>query len=89
PVTIHAQPARSLQENLHRQLYMEPLPSLLRYEDRNSMAWSVESRTPFMDYRLVEFTGGLPERFIYRNGTRKAILRTAMKDVLPAAIKDR
>jgi asparagine synthase (glutamine-hydrolysing) len=89
PTTIHAQPALTLQENLRRQLYMEPLPSLLRYEDRNSMAWSVESRTPFMDYRLVEFTAGLPERFIYRNGTRKAILRSAMKTVLPPAITDR
>lgn len=89
PMTIHAQPALTLQENLRRQLYMEPLPSLLRYEDRNSMAWSVESRTPFMDYRLVEFTAGLPERYIYRNGVRKAILRTAMQDVLPPSIKDR
>jgi asparagine synthase (glutamine-hydrolysing) len=89
PTVIHKQPAHSLQENLMRQLYMEPLPALLRYEDRNSMAWSVESRTPFMDYRLVEFTMGLPERFIYKRGTRKAILRTAMQDVLPAAITNR
>ncbi len=89
PATIHAQPAHTLQENLLRQLYQEPLPSLLRYEDRNSMAWSVESRTPFMDYRLVEFTTGLPERFVYKRGVRKAVLRTAMSDVIPAAITNR
>jgi asparagine synthase (glutamine-hydrolysing) len=89
PSVLHKQPAYSLQENLLRQLYMEPLPALLRYEDRNSMAWSVESRTPFMDYRLVEFTTGLPERFVYKNGTRKAILRTAMQNVLPPAISGR
>jgi len=89
PTVIHKQPAHTLQENLLRQLYMEPLPALLRYEDRNSMAWSVESRTPFMDYRLVEFTTGLPERFIYKRGTRKAILRTAMQDILPPAITNR
>jgi asparagine synthase (glutamine-hydrolysing) len=83
------EPAHSLQENLLRQLYMEPLPALLRYEDHNSMAWSVESRTPFMDYRLIEFTLGLPERFVYRNGIRKRILRDAMHNILPSAIEKR
>jgi asparagine synthase (glutamine-hydrolysing) len=89
PSVIYDKPAHTLKENLMRQLYQEPLPALLRYEDRNSMAWSIESRTPFMDYRLVEFTMGLPERFVYKRGTRKTILRTAMKDILPPAISGR
>lgn len=89
PTTIYDQPAHSLRDNLLRQLYQAPLPALLRYEDRNSMAWSVESRTPFMDYRLVEFTLGLPERFVYKRGVRKAVLRTAMQNVIPAAINER
>jgi asparagine synthase (glutamine-hydrolysing) len=89
PATVFGKPAGSLQENLMRQLYGEPLPALLRYEDHNSMAWSVESRTPFMDYRLVEFTLGLPERFVYKNGIRKHILRKAMHNVLPPAIQNR
>jgi asparagine synthase (glutamine-hydrolysing) len=80
---------KSLQENLRRQLYGEPLPALLRYEDHNSMAWSVESRTPFLDYRFVEFTAGLPERFLYKNGTRKHILRAAMHNIIPEAIENR
>src|SRR5690606_29087742 len=37
------------------------LPVLLRYEDRNSMAFSVESRVPFLDHRLVEFYVNLPD----------------------------
>ena len=86
---IYDRPAGSLQENLLRQLYQEPLPALLRYEDHSSMAWSVESRTPFMDYRLVEFTLGLPEEFIYKNGLRKTILRKAMHGILPPAIENR
>ncbi|NDC41864.1 MAG: asparagine synthase (glutamine-hydrolyzing), partial [Chitinophagia bacterium] len=73
PSSIYTRPAKSLNENLLRQLYGEPLPALLRYEDHSSMAWSVESRTPFMDYRLVEFTMGLPARFVYKNGVRKTI----------------
>lgn len=88
-MSLYPSPAKSLQENLNRQVYSEPLPALLRYEDRNSMAWSVESRTPFMDYRLLEFTSGLPERYIYYRGTRKHILREAMKGVLPEKIEKR
>lgn len=89
PITIYSRPAASLRENLLRQVYGEPLPALLRYEDHSSMAWSVESRTPFMDYRLMEFTLGLPERFVYKRGVRKAILRDAMHDILPPAIENR
>lgn len=81
--------ATSLQENLLRQIYAEPLPSLLRYEDRNSMAWSVESRTPFMDYRLLEFNLGLPEEFVYQGRVRKRILRDAMHNIIPEAIENR
>ena len=81
--------AMSLQENLLRQLYQEPLPALLRYEDHNSMAWSVESRTPFMDYRLLEFTMGLPARYLLKNGVRKHILRAAMHGIIPEAIENR
>ncbi len=89
PAGIYDKHALSLQENLLRQIYSEPLPALLRYEDHNSMAWSVESRTPFMDYRFLEFTLGLPEQFIYKRGVRKTILRDAMHNIIPPAIENR
>jgi asparagine synthase (glutamine-hydrolysing) len=76
----------SLRANLMHQVQVLPLPSLLRYEDRNSMAFSVESRVPFMDYRLMEFALGLPEDLIYRKGVRKYILRTAFKGLVPDKI---
>lgn len=81
--------AASLKENLTHQIHKSPLPSLLRYEDRNSMASSVESRTPFMDYRIMEFSLGLPEEFVYRNGDRKFILRNSFRGIVPDAILDR
>ncbi len=65
------------------------LPSLLQFDDRNSMAHSVESRVPFLDYRLVEFCLNLPSSFKIRNGVRKAILRQAMKKELPQKIINR
>jgi asparagine synthase (glutamine-hydrolysing) len=62
------------------------LPHLLRYEDRNAMAFSVEGRVPFVDYRLVEFalTEGLP--WCVHRGWTKWVLREAMRDVVPPAI---
>jgi len=80
---------KSLMTSLMQQIQAMPLPSLLRYEDRNSMAFSVESRVPFMDYRLIEFTLGLPEELIYREGERKHILRKAFRGVVPDKILDR
>ena len=48
---------------------------LLRYEDRNSMAFSIESRVPFLDHRLVEFIMSLPSNQKIQNGWTKYILR--------------
>ena len=89
PDNLYKEPAKDLHENLLRQLYMEPLPALLRYEDHNSMAWSVESRTPFLDYKFVEFTMGLPDLFLYKRSVRKHILRKAMHNIIPEAIENR
>ncbi len=62
------------------------LPMLLHYEDRDSMASSVEARTPFLDYRLVEFVLDLPSEWLLDQGTTKRVLREAMKEVLPSEI---
>ena len=53
------------------------------------MAHSVESRVPFLDYRLVEFAFALPWRQRIRHGTRKYILRNAMKGILPEPVLNR
>lgn len=79
----------SLSESLQKQVQELPLPSLLRYEDRNSMAFSIESRVPFMDYRLIEFTLGLPENLVYRRGERKYILRNAFRGSVPELVLSR
>lgn len=55
------------------------LQSLLRYEDRNSMAFSRESRLPFLDYRLVEFIFSLPTAQKFRHNETKWVLRESMK----------
>lgn len=65
------------------------LPSLLRYEDRNSMAWSIESRVPFLDYRLVEWLVSLPVETKLAGGRTKALMRDALRGIVPDAILDR
>lgn len=65
------------------------LHELLMKQDQMSMAASVESRVPFLDHKLVEFTAKLPERMKIRGRTTKWILREAMKGILPREILDR
>ena len=66
------------------------LPSLLRYEDRNSMAHSVESRVPFLTPQLVQFCLSLPDSYlIARDGTSKAVFRKAMRGIVPDGVLDR
>jgi asparagine synthase (glutamine-hydrolysing) len=79
----HDQSGTALSRRLWQDLVSENLPALLRYEDRNSMAFGIEARVPFLDYRLVEFAMALPDRLKISNGMTKAILRQAMADRLP------
>ena len=65
------------------------LHELLMKQDQMSMAASVESRVPFLDHKLVEYTAKLPERMKIRGRTTKWILREAMKGILPREILDR
>jgi asparagine synthase (glutamine-hydrolysing) len=90
PQHFHKQGAGvSLQQRQLDDLVQFSLPGLLRYEDRNSMAWSVEARVPFLDHRLVEFLLGLPVNFKLRLGQTKAILRHAFAESLPSSIVNR
>jgi asparagine synthase (glutamine-hydrolysing) len=65
------------------------LHELLMKQDQMSMAASIESRVPFLDHKLVEFSAALPERMKLRGGTTKYILRASMKGILPAEILNR
>jgi asparagine synthase (glutamine-hydrolysing) len=62
------------------------IPTQLKSEDSNSMCYGVETRAPFLDYRLVEFGISLPDTFKIHNGYGKWIIRNAMKGQLPEEI---
>jgi asparagine synthase (glutamine-hydrolysing) len=72
-----------------QQILHSSVPMLLHFEDRNSMAHSIESRTPFLDYRLVEFALGLPNEYKVQHGVTKRVLRKAAEHVLPEKILQR
>jgi len=81
--------AGNLDRVLYRELTSTNLPALLHYEDRNAMAFSIESRVPFLDYRFVEYAASLPLNQKIRNGVTKRALRAAIKGIVPESIRCR
>jgi asparagine synthase (glutamine-hydrolysing) len=80
---------RGLNEQLCADLLYSRLPALLRYEDRNAMAHSIESRVPFLDSNLVEFVATLPSVHKIYQGRTKHLLRAAMQGIIPEGIRER
>jgi asparagine synthase (glutamine-hydrolysing) len=76
----------NLNKHLARLIIEDSLPNLLRYEDRNSMAFSIESRVPFLDYRLVEYVFTRAPHLRIHDGWTKWIQRKAIDGKLPADI---
>jgi len=74
---------------LHRLLYTDIktyLVELLMKQDQMSMAASVESRVPFLDHELVEFTASIPAKYTTKGLAGKFILKSAVEDLLPGEI---
>jgi len=81
--------ARTIQAMSRAQIGATSLPMLLHWEDRNSMAHSIEARVPFLDYRLVEFALGLPDEYKIADGVTKRVLREGLRGVLPELVRAR
>jgi asparagine synthase (glutamine-hydrolysing) len=77
----------ALQAALYETLTCRVLPALLRYADRNSMAFSREVRLPFLDHRLVEFLFAIPNDQKLRGTTTKFVLRNAIQGLVPEGIR--
>lgn len=80
-----SQPLRGVDEAL-RGDFDHALATLLHYADKSAMAWSVESRMPFMDVRLVEFLATVPAVYKLHGGWTKWLARAAMAPVLPPSV---
>lgn len=78
-----------LKNHMFRLLTGTGIRALLHYEDRNAMAFSIESRVPFLDHRLAELTLAMPDSFLLHSGETKRVLRLALRDIVPRTILDR
>ncbi len=75
--------SRNLNERLSQDVTRYSTPNLLRYEDKNSMAFGLESRVPFLDSELVEFVFSLPIEQKIKKGWTRYVYRNAMKGRMP------
>jgi len=81
--------ADDLNQHLYLQLVRDSIPQLLHYEDRNSMAYGIEARVPFLDHRLAEFALGVHGDLKVKGPVTKLFMRRALRGVLPDAVVDR
>ncbi len=79
----------NLKERLVEDIFHNSLPSLLRYEDKNTMRFSIEGRVPFLDYTLLRYLFTLSDSAIIENGWNKNILRKSVTNLLPKLIYNR
>jgi len=77
----------NLKDRLKEDIFYNSLPSLLRYEDKNTMRFSIEGRVPFLDFNLLKYLFSLSDDAIIKNGWNKNILRKAVEDLLPDEIR--
>ena len=79
----------TVNQYLYRTLVRDSIPSLLHYEDRNSMAYSIEARVPFLDHRLAEFVMGVPADQKVHGAETKVFMRRALRGILPDEVVNR
>jgi asparagine synthase (glutamine-hydrolysing) len=83
-----SKPPTSLNKMLYKFISELSLKSLLRYEDRNSMRFSIEARTPFSDdVDLIEYVFRIPSAYKIHCGWSKYLLRAATEGLLPEEIR--
>ena len=83
-----AYPTSLLRSRMLNELQYETVPPMLRDEDLNAMSVSIENRTPFLDRGLNDACARVPDHLLMRDGYAKAVLRAAVRGIVPDAILD-
>ncbi len=76
-----------LRNRMLNELWHESVPVILREDDLDSMMFSVENRSPYLDRRLAEFLFSVPSRHLIHNGYVKWLLRALAADFLPNQVR--
>jgi asparagine synthase (glutamine-hydrolysing) len=77
-----------LRNRMLNELFVEAVPVILHEDDLNAMCFSIENRSPFLDRRLFQVAYSIPARHLIRDGRAKAVLRDAMRGIVPDAVLD-
>jgi asparagine synthase (glutamine-hydrolysing) len=77
-----------LRNRMANELFHEAVPVILHEDDLNAMYYSIENRSPFLDRALFEWSTRIPTKHLMRDGYGKAVLRDAMRGIVPAPILD-
>lgn len=75
-----------LRNRMLNEMFRETIPVILHEDDLNAMHYSIENRSPFLDRELFEFCYTIPSKHLIRDGFNKAILRDAMRGIVPEKI---
>jgi asparagine synthase (glutamine-hydrolysing) len=89
PFKMRGRVPRNISQLSEHMITVTNLPMLLRFEDRNSMAHSVESRVPFVDRSIFETVERFSDSYLIDGDYTKRVLRDALSDYLPELVKDR
>jgi len=77
-----------LRNRMLNEMFHEVIPVILHEDDLNAMSFSIENRSPFLDRNLFEFCFTIPTSHLIRDGAAKAILRDAMRGIVPDIVLD-
>ncbi len=77
-----------LRDRMLNELFHEAVPVILHEDDLNAMYFSIENRSPYLDRELFEFCYRVPTRHLVRDGRAKAVLRDAMRGIVPERVLD-
>lgn len=84
--TFYTEPL--LRNRMANELLHESVPVIVHEDDLNAMYFSIENRAPFLDVRLFDYCQTIPTRHLIRRGRAKAVLRDAVRGLVPDAILD-
>jgi len=76
-----------LRNRMLNELFHESIPVILHEDDLNSMFYSIENRSPFLDSKLFEFACSIPDEYLIQDGYGKYILRESMKGILNDTVR--
>lgn len=88
PFAERAYTKNLLRNRMANELFAEATPVILHEDDLNAMYFSIENRSPFLDRSLFEWSTRIPTRHLVRDGAAKAVLRDAMRGIVPDAVLD-